>query len=134
MNFDEFLYFLRHLSQKGHLHGVIRTVIYSTKLMACGILCHCHDCTLHYRPHGGGCLPQCMLGYHPPEQTPPRADPPNPKEQSPLQEQTPPPSAADKILEQRTPEQTPPRADSPHPRRDGHCCRRYATYWNAFSL
>ena len=27
---------------------------------------------------GGGCLPQCMLGYHPPEQTSPRNRPPSP--------------------------------------------------------
>ena len=30
------------------------------------------------------------------------------------------------------PEQTPPR--SRHPQRDGHCCGRYASYWNAFLL
>ena len=53
----------------------------------------------------GGCLPQCMLGYHiPPEQTPPRADTPQeqtpPPEQTPPWEQTPP-------QEQTTPEQTP---------------------------
>ena len=40
-------------------------------------------------PHGRGCLPQCMLGYHPPG-----ADP-----------------------EQTSPEQTPPRADTPPERR-----------------
>ena len=38
----------------------------------------------------GGGLPQCMLGYHPPEQTPPGADTP---------------------WEQTNPRQTPPRAD-----------------------
>ena len=31
--------------------------------------------------HRGGVLPQCMLGYHPPDQTtPPRPDPPPPRE------------------------------------------------------
>ena len=54
----------------------------------------------------GGCLPQCMLGYHPL----PGADTP--------------------------PEQTPPGADTPQSRhpspRYGHCCGRYASYWNAF--
>ena len=54
---------------------------------------------------GGGGLPQCMLGYHPPprEQTPP--------------EQTPPP-----------PEQTPP------PPGIRSMSGRYASYWNAFLL
>ena len=65
----------------------------------------------------GGCLPQCMVGYH----TPPGADPPSrhprsrhPPEQTPPGsrhppppwEQTPPPRAD-------TPQQTPPMADTP---------------------
>ena len=55
----------------------------------------------------GGCLPQCMLGYHPPpEQTPP-------------QEQTPP--GADTPQEQTPLEQTPPGADPP-PRADTLGC------------
>ena len=65
--------------------------------------------------HGGGCLPQCMLGYHnprsrhPPEQTPP--------------EQTPP-------RKQTSPEgvDTPWKADSGIRSMSG----RYASYWNAF--
>ena len=96
-------------------------------------------------PRGGGCLPQCMLGYTPPEQadhppwtrhtTPPGTRPPGPGTPSP-QEQTP-------------PEQTPPRpgtppplgADTPPPRADtpprSDCSirsmsGRYASYWNAF--
>ena len=66
---------------------------------------------------GRGCLPQCMLGY-PPEQTPP-----SPGSRHPLtREQTPPAPIW---------EQTPSR--SRHlPGRDGHCCGRYASYWNAF--
>ena len=51
-------------------------------------------------PHGGrggGCLPQCMLGYQPWSRHPPGADT--------HPEQTPP--------EQTPPEQTPPRADTP---------------------
>ena len=40
-------------------------------------------------PQGGGegCLPQCMLGYTPRDQTPPRADPT--REQTPPRDQTP---------------------------------------------
>ena len=73
--------------------------------------------------HRGG-LPQCMLGYrppaqtptrsrHPPDQTPPRADPP---EQTPPWKQTPP--GPDTPREQTppgpdTPQSRPPRADTP---------------------
>ena len=75
-------------------------------------LCFCRRLSVH-RGVGWGCLPQCMLGYHLP---PPRADTPR--------EQTPP--RADTL-----PEQTTPR--SRHlPPRYGHCCGRYASYWNAF--
>ena len=71
-----------------------------------------------------------------------------PREQTPW-EQTPPPPGADTPLEADTPpEQTPPwsrppGADTPReqtpPRsrpapRYGHCCGRYASYWNAFLL
>ena len=99
-----------------------------------------------------GCLPQCMLGYMPPqEQTPPLgADTPlqqtppssrhpprsrhpqsrHPPEQTPPspQEQTPP---ADTPREQTLPpEQTPPReADSSSIRSTSG---RHASYWNAF--
>ena len=90
---------------------------------------------------GGGCLPQCMLGYHPPgsrhpqSRHPPGADPP---EQTPLgadtpQGQTPPRSRPPP--EQTPPgsrhplEQTPPQeADSDIQSMSG----RYASYWNAF--
>ena len=83
----------------------------------------------------GGCLPQCMLGYHhtPPEQTPPRETPPprnsHPLEQTPPRADTPPgsrhtprsrhppeqtPPGVDTPLEQTPPpEQTPPQADTP---------------------
>ena len=89
---------------------------------------------------GGGCLPQCMLGYHAhtPEQTPPRSrQPPEetpPWEQTPLWSRHPPKS-------RHPPEQTPPRADTPPkeqtPPRRRACweiqstCGRYASYWNA---
>ena len=56
---------------------------------------------------------------HPPEQTPPW-------EQTPP-EQTPSPPGAD------TPPSRPPWEQTPPPR-DGHCCGRYASYWNAFLL
>ena len=66
---------------------------------------------------GEGYLPQCMLGYTPPEQTPPQ-------EQTPPWEQTPP--GADTATPQ---EQTPPQeADSSIRWMSG----RYASYWNAF--
>ena len=58
---------------------------------------------------------------------PRRADTPlgadTPPEQTPLQEQTPPIP---------TGEDTPQGADTPSSPRDGHCCGRYASYWNAF--
>ena len=131
----------------------------------------------------GGCLPQCMLGYHthprpreqiplqeqiPPwGQTPPGSRPPRSRHTPPTtREQTPPRSryppggrhplgadrpGADTPQEQTTPErtstradtplgadtpqeQTPPRSSHPPPPRDGHCCGRYASYWNAFLL
>ena len=97
----------------------------------------------------GGCLPQCMLGYQPPKQTPlgadtppgnrhrpgsrhiPRADTPpgadTPWDQTHLQEQTPPW------------DQTPLGPDTPGTRHPQHrACweiwsmrRQYASYWNA---
>ena len=70
---------------------------------------------------GGGCLPQCMLGYtppqeqtHPPEQTHnPRADPPT-DQVDPPREQTPhPPTSPDQADPPGA--DTPPGADSPPP-------------------
>ena len=111
-------------------------------------VCHC----IHR-----GSLPQCMLGYHPQEQTPPRSRHPLPWEQTPQeqtlplgadtlpQEQTPLeqiPPGADPPLWEQTPlgADTPPGADTPweqnpprsrHPK-DGYCWGQYASYWNAF--
>ena len=108
---------------------------------------------------GGGCLPQCVLGYHPPradtprEQTPPGADIPPGADTPP--EQTPPPRADTHPQSRRPPqsrhthtpgsrhphpqEQTPPlpgsrppRSRHPLPPRYSPCCGRYASYWNAF--
>ena len=69
------------------------------------------------------CLPQRMLGYHPPGSTqPPRSTPPGKHTPS-------------------SPGSTPPRADTPqkhtHPAKhtlpvDSCCCGRYVSYWNAF--
>ena len=87
--------------------------------------------------HGGrGCLPQCMVGYHPQSRHPPsRAD--TPPEQTPSWSRHP-------RSRHPPPEQTPPRADNPReqtppqsrhpPPRNSHCCGRYASYWNAFLL
>ena len=95
-------------------------------------------------PQGGrGCPPQCMVGY-----TLPGADTPQsrhpleqkaPQEQTTPQEQTPPQKQT--APQSRHPH--PPRADTPGnrctphpgsrhpPPRDGHCCGRYTSYWNA---
>ena len=62
-------------------------------------------------PRGGGCLPQCMLGYHTPgSRHPPGADPP--QSRHPLAVDTP---GADTPLpwEQTPPSRHPPRADTP---------------------
>ena len=88
----------------------------------------------------GGGLPQCMLGYHPRDQTPPEQTPQDqtPREQTPP-EQTPPgtrppeqtPPGTRPPPEQTPQEQTPPReADSSIRSTNG----RYASYWNAFLL
>ena len=91
---------------------------------------------------GGGCLPQCMLGYQadpPAPDTPPRdrtpPGPDTPRDQThPLgpyspQEQTPPP--AHTPLRDQTPCREPPwEADSGIRSTSG----RYACYWNAFLL
>ena len=93
----------------------------------------------------GGCLPQCMLGYKPPpradpreqtspEQTPPKQTPP---EQTPSRADTPqsrhpqsrhPPRSRPPSRHPRS-KHTPPGADTSSPPRDGHCCERYASYW-----
>ena len=68
-----------------------------------------HPCPPRSRhPHGA----DSPLGADiPPKQTHPQSRPPGSRH--PLRADTP------------SPEQTPPR-------RDGHCCGRYASYWNAF--
>ena len=79
---------------------------------------------------GWGCLPQSMLGYHTPPpgpDTPPWTRHPPPWSRHHPWDQTPP--WTDTPLEPDTIEQRPP----PHPpTRYGHCCGRYASYWNAF--
>ena len=68
-------------------------------------------------------LEQTPPSRHPPRETPPRTR--HPPSRPPSQEQTPP--RPDTPPQSRTPrEQTPP------PPRYGHCCGRYASYWNAF--
>ena len=85
-----------------------------------------HLSVIHSVHRGGGCLPQCMLGYHhPPEQTlpwadtPPGADPPG---ADPL------PPGADIPRTRHPPGSRPPGADSGIRSTSG----RYASYWNAF--
>ena len=100
---------------------------------------------------GGGCLPQCMLGYpHLPWSRHPPADTPHQSRHTPL-EQTPPwsrhpPPGADTpqsrpFRSRHTPpweytplEQTPPRPDIPRKADSGirSMSERYASYWNAF--
>ena len=79
-------------------------------------------------PQGGGCLPQCMLGYTSPQSRPPLgADTPQTRQTPPRIRQTPhPPDQAD----------TPPRPGR-HPPREAYSSirstsGRYASYWNAF--
>ena len=64
-------------------------------------------------PHGGVSASLHAGILHPLEQTPPW-------------EQTPP--------DRHPQEQTPPGADTLPSPRDGHCCGRYASYWNVFLL
>ena len=73
----------------------------------------------------GGGLPQYMLGYH----TSQDQAPPSPRTRHPP-EQTPPgpgalPPGADTTA-------SPQDQATPIPPADGHYCRRYASYWNAF--
>ena len=101
-------------------------------------------------PHGGWTetpwtetlgLLQCMLAYHthththtPWEQTPPwsrhppRADTPWSR---PPRADT---SGADPLGADTPLEQTPPPPEADNPPENGHCCGRYASYWNAFLL
>ena len=65
-----------------------------------------------------GCLPQWMLGYTIPRQTPPRSTHP---ESTPPQKHTP----------KKHPSGSTPPGSTPS---GGHCSGRYASYWNAFLL
>ena len=120
-------------------------------------LCFYRRLSVHSGGWGWGCLPQCMLGYHtPPRANPSGADAPRQQTHTPPWEQTTPlgadtssPWGADTTPGSRHPwEQRPPGADTPRermpppgadappgagtPPRYGHCCGRYASYWNAF--
>ena len=79
------------------------------------------------RGGGGGCLPQCMLGF------PPGADPPGPGTPP---EQTPRDQTHTPRTRPTPPEQTSPPGPDPHPREADCSIRstsgRYASYWNAF--
>ena len=89
---------------------------------------------------GGGCLPQCMLGYtttttHPLEQSPPdKADtPPGP---DPLPPDRADPSRSGRPPTPLGPDPPPDQADTPPPREADCSIRstsgRYASYWNVF--
>ena len=123
-------------------------------------------CVIHYRPQrswakvifsqecvknsvhrGGGCLPQCMLGYTPPGTRPPQtrqADPPGTRPPPTRQADPPrpgrhhhPPRGADPPKQTPPWEQTSPRTRQTPPPREADCSirstsGRYASYWNAF--
>ena len=114
----------------------------------------CFYTCLSFCSQGGG-LPQCMLGYHPPDQARPwtrhtptrhtpqtrylphRADtsPPPPRTRHHPSDKAPPRPGTPQSRHPPRPgppprEQTPAR--SRHPPADGYCCGRYASYWNAF--
>ena len=83
-----------------------------TLLICCNLKYTKQDCTVADTPLGADPLEQTLL----------RADIP-PK-------QTPPTPWSRHIPGADTPQSRPP--GSRHPPRDGHCCGRYASYWNAF--
>ena len=106
-------------------------------------LCFYSRVSVHRGAGGWGCLPQCMLGCPPSpipgadtqwEQTPPGAD----TSQSRHPQSRHPPQADPPGSRHPPREQTPPRSRHPPgadtPPRYGHCCGRYASYWNAFLL
>ena len=72
----------------------------------------CFYTCLSFCPRGGGVLPQCMLGYHPPSRPPPGADPPPPRSRHTARSRHPP--GADTPQEQISPE-TATVADGTHP-------------------
>ena len=86
----------------------------------------CFYTCLSFCSQGGGCLPQCMPGYHPPplrKHTHPWVAHPPGKHTPGKHTPTPPGSTPP---EKHTPPgSTPPPGDSCR-------CRRYAFYWNAF--
>ena len=118
----------------------------------------CHS----FCSQGGGGLPQCMLGYHPPktrqthplEQTPPRPGRHPPEQTPPQTRQTPPRADTTPPWIRQTPprtRQTPPEQTPPQTRQTPPWTRqttppkkadfsirstsgRYASYWNAFLL
>ena len=83
------------------LHGYLSCANFKRfVLLPATTVCH----SVYRAVGGGGCLPQCMLGY------PPGAD--TPLEQAP-QEQTPPWEQTAPREQMPPPDQTPPRADTP---------------------
>ena len=90
-------------------------------------------------PQGGGVCLSAWWDTPPPRSRHPPEETPHPLEQT--------PPGADTPGSRHPPEQTPPRNKHPRgsrhppgadpsgadpPPRDGHCCGRYASYWNAF--
>ena len=93
-------------------------------------LCFYRRLSVHRGVGGGVCL--SAWWDTPPGQTSPGADAPReqtpPPEQTYPLEQTPPPGSRHHPPGVDTPQSTHP----PSPPRDGHCCGRYGSYWNAF--
>ena len=86
---------------------------------------------------GGGCLPQCMLGCHPPRSRHPPGTRYTPCEQTPPRDQVPPDQVHTPPGTRYTPpyQVHPPKADTPpraeHDGRYGQRGGRSASYWNA---
>ena len=117
-----------------------RRIIYLTTLLPSATKLgrlYFYTCLSFCSQGGTGGLPQCMLGYYAPPPDPPGPD--TPQDQTPPGPDTPweqalPPPRAGTPPQSRHPlwSRHPPGPDTP--RADGYCCRRYASYWNAFLL
>ena len=86
---------------------------------SCGKVIFSQACVKNSVHWGGGCLPQCMLGYTPRADTPSRVDTPSDRQ----------------LPWADIPWQTLPPPGSRHPLpADGYCCEWHVSSWNAFLL